>query len=123
MTIRVAALTCVALLGSAPTLRAGQAAQPAPDQDRLRSLITRALDSVPVTTDAAVERDWSGRGISHNGQEPSWHAERRACEGCPPRSVGRALLQTTLINVVYGLANLIGARSPRGSRRSRGGPT
>ena len=107
--IRVAALTCVALLGSTATLRAGQALQSAPEQDTLRSLITRALESVPVTTDAAVERDWSGRGIGNRnkGQEPSWLAERRACEGCPPRSVGRALLQTTLINVVYESANLI----------------
>ena len=29
-----------------------------------------------------------------------------ACDGCPKRSVGRAFLDTTLINVVYGLANL-----------------
>jgi hypothetical protein len=35
-------------------------------------------------------------------------AERRACEGCPPRSVGKALLQTTfLVNLSYELANLI----------------
>ena len=31
----------------------------------------------------------------------------RACEGCPSRSVGRALFQTTVVNVFYGLANLI----------------
>jgi hypothetical protein len=30
----------------------------------------------------------------------------RACDGCPPRGVGRTLLQTTGINVIYGLANL-----------------
>jgi pimeloyl-ACP methyl ester carboxylesterase len=29
-----------------------------------------------------------------------------ACDGCPRRGVGRALLDTTVINVVYGLANL-----------------
>jgi hypothetical protein len=41
-------------------------------------------------------------------QQPfDWAAERRACEGCPRRSVGRALLQTTLINVLYESANLI----------------
>jgi Domain of unknown function (DUF3943) len=34
-------------------------------------------------------------------------AERRACEGCPRRSVGRALFQTTMINVLYEAANLI----------------
>ena len=32
--------------------------------------------------------------------------ENRACVGCPPRRVGHALLQTTGINVIYGLANL-----------------
>jgi hypothetical protein len=36
-----------------------------------------------------------------------WQAQNRACEGCPPRRVGRALLQTTLINVLYETANLI----------------
>ena len=38
--------------------------------------------------------------------QPSWLTERRACEGCPPRSVGKALFQTTVVNVFYGLANL-----------------
>jgi len=37
----------------------------------------------------------------------TWAAENRACEGCPPRRVGHAFLQTTYINVIYGLANLI----------------
>ena len=31
----------------------------------------------------------------------------RACEGCPPRRVGTSLLQTTGINVMYELANLV----------------
>ncbi len=29
------------------------------------------------------------------------------CDGCPPRRVGRALLQTTFVNVFYGLGNLV----------------
>ena len=32
---------------------------------------------------------------------------QRACDGCPPRRVGVSFLQTTGINVIYGLANLI----------------
>jgi hypothetical protein len=36
-----------------------------------------------------------------------WKAERRACESCPRRSVGRAFWQTTLINILYESANLI----------------
>ena len=31
----------------------------------------------------------------------------RACEACPPRRVGTSLLQTTGINVMYELANLV----------------
>jgi hypothetical protein len=34
------------------------------------------------------------------------YAQARACPSCPPRSVGRAFLQATVINVFYGLANL-----------------
>lgn len=39
-------------------------------------------------------------------QEQSDEA-RRACPGCPPRSVGKAIWQTTAINIFYELANLI----------------
>ena len=60
-------------------------------------------DGVPVLFQpsrlaAAADRQTPG--------EPSWLTERRACEGCPPRSVGKALFQTTIVNVMYGLANL-----------------
>ncbi len=34
-------------------------------------------------------------------------AERRACDGCPPRRLGTAFLQVTYVNVVYELANLL----------------
>jgi hypothetical protein len=36
-----------------------------------------------------------------------WQAEKRACEGCPRRRVGAAMWQTTIINGVYELGNLI----------------
>ena len=39
-------------------------------------------------------------------QRPDASAEGRACEGCPPRSVGRALFDTTMVNVFYEVANL-----------------
>jgi hypothetical protein len=45
--------------------------------------------------------------VAQGAGEPSWTAEGRACEGCPPRSVGRALFQTTIVNVMYGVANLV----------------
>ena len=38
--------------------------------------------------------------------QPTWAAERRACEGCPRRSVGHAFVDVTIINVFYELANL-----------------
>ena len=73
-------------------------------------MLTRALDRLAASPEAAVEREWSGLGSQDSGkqpEQPAWLAERRACEGCPPRSVGRALFQTTMVNVVYGMANLI----------------
>src|SRR5262245_2761866 len=39
-------------------------------------------------------------------KQAPWIAEGRACEGCPPRRVGTALLQTTYVNIAYELANL-----------------
>ena len=39
--------------------------------------------------------------VSQNIEEP------RACDGCPLRSVGKAIWQTTAINIIYGLANLV----------------
>ena len=32
---------------------------------------------------------------------------QRPCDGCPPRSVGKALFQVTMVNVLYEMANLI----------------
>ena len=60
------------------------------------------LPLLTIPTDASDDRSWAP-----SAQEPRSTSERRACEGCPRRSVGRALLQTTLINVVYEAANLI----------------
>ena len=39
-------------------------------------------------------------------KQSPWVAEGRACEGCPPRSVGKAFWQTTVVNIAYELANL-----------------
>jgi hypothetical protein len=38
---------------------------------------------------------------------PAFQVADRPCEGCPPRRVWRSLFQTTWINVVYGLTNLM----------------
>jgi Domain of unknown function (DUF3943) len=37
---------------------------------------------------------------------PAWYTEGRACEGCPPRRIGRSIFQLTMVNVLYGLGNL-----------------
>ena len=58
----------------------------------------------PTLTDQAASL--AAASVAQTPGQPSWLAERRACEGCPPRSVGRALFQTTIVNVFYELANL-----------------
>ena len=40
-------------------------------------------------------------------EQPTKSGGQRACDGCPRRSVGRALFQTTMLNVFYEAANLI----------------
>jgi len=78
-------MRCVAvvMLGSmlwGVSLLAAQGTQeaPAPDSNGPPTLADQAA-SLAAASDAQTP-----------GQ-PSWIAERRACEGCPPRSVGRAL--------------------------------
>jgi hypothetical protein len=64
-----------------------------------------ALAQADPDQSAPVEQDVV---IADADEQPfDWKAERRACGGCPRRSVGRALLQTTLINVLYETVNLI----------------
>jgi hypothetical protein len=60
----------------------------------------------PFIVDFAGEAiDAQAQGATRPEAEP-WAAERRACEGCPRRSVGRAFLDVTIINGFYELANL-----------------
>ena len=57
-----------------------------------------AFDFAGEAPEAAARQAPSGvRGLS---------TERRACDGCPPRSVGRAFFDTTIVNVFYEIANL-----------------
>ena len=90
-------LTCVVLLASSVEIDPGTA-QALRERDESTSMLTRALELVPAPLDADDKSQ----------EQPAWWvAERRACEGCPRRSVGRALFQTTMINVFYEAANLI----------------
>ena len=65
--------------------------------------------SPPVSSDTPIDftRGLAGLSMSQNQKPFDWASERRACEGCPRRSVGKSLFQTTIINVFYEFANLI----------------
>jgi hypothetical protein len=95
-------LTGMALVVSAAAVRAQHAPQPLPVQDAHPPVSGRTPTAPPAPADAAA--DTRGDALL---PQPDWVNERRACEACPPRSVGRALLQTTMINVAYEAANLI----------------
>ncbi len=108
MTTRVLAFTCAALIAGAgnPPGAAGRssAGRPRP----------AGVDPVTARHDAGVRSTWLTATNPRNGpivpadqQTFDWAAQGRACEGCPPRSVGRAVFQSTMINVFYGLANLL----------------
>src|SRR4051794_17131748 len=65
-----------------------------PDTNGSRAMLARPIASFAETP------------IAQTPGRASWVLEKRACEGCPRRSVGRAIFQTTVVNVMYGLANL-----------------
>lgn len=83
MTIRTASIALALLFAASSAL-----AQPAPEP------------VAPLDLEPAVDLT---EPLDHQPPAP---AGNRACDGCPPRGVGRSLLQTTGINVLYGLANL-----------------
>ena len=78
------------------SLCVAQGAQEAPPPDAIG----------PPTILADQNALFAAASASQTTGQPSWIVEGRACEGCPPRSVGRALFQTTFVNVLYGLVNL-----------------
>ena len=92
MTPRLMVLTCAALLASAASLRA------APDPP---GSILSHLDAAIAA--GALEAEPAD--VVQPLADPS--AQGRACDGCPPRSVGRALFQSTIINAAYGAVNLM----------------
>jgi len=69
---------------------------------------------VPAAGDVASSPEATSTGDSATPLEPDapqasppLNAERRACDGCPRRSVGKAFAHTTIINGFYGIANLV----------------
>jgi hypothetical protein len=80
---------------------------------------TEAVEPVAVAPESIVapgrkvfdvtfnRHEWSFGSQAQTGSDPAPGVqERRACDGCPQRSVGRAFVDATLINVFYELANL-----------------
>lgn len=84
MRVRLVRIASALLLAATPAL-----AQAPPEPPS-------SLNLTPAFEEAAA--------VDEGSQPPP---SNRACDGCPPRGVGRALLQTTGINVIYGLANLV----------------
>jgi hypothetical protein len=97
MTTRLIVLTCAALLACSTNLRA------APDVDPPAPLLTH-LDAAIASAELESDRS-SSTGAGQPLANPA--AEGRACDGCPPRSIGRALFQSTIINAAYGMVNLV----------------
>jgi hypothetical protein len=98
-------LAVVTLLGGAGAASAQTPPATAPDPAVSPPWLVAAAER--AATSLAVGADVQTAGVA--GQDPDqpwWVAERRACEGCPPRSVGKAFLWATMVNVVYGSANL-----------------
>ena len=87
------------------------AQQTPPGQGNNASLLTQAAllaSGSTLASDGHVSGDDRSQQASQPQETPADFVEQgRACAGCPPRSVGKALFQTTIVNVAYELANLI----------------
>ena len=66
----------------------------------IRPALTGLFDVPPLTTGTGRSRRVEG------STQEWWVAEGRSCDGCAWRRPGHAFIQTTLVNVAYGLANL-----------------
>ena len=107
MLIRTAMLGLVAVLGLAAATQA-QTTSSSIATERVAG--PSLLDQASELVSTSIGEDGTAASTDPSGQsavQPPWIAQRRACEGCPPRSVGKALAQTTIINGFYGVANLI----------------
>ena len=107
-----ALLCAVALLAGAARLGATTGLPADAPQNAPASLVEQASALAQGTTpENPADGSWSGDVVVEAAppQEPPAASVdlRRACAGCPPRSVGKALFQTTMVNVVYEMANLV----------------
>jgi hypothetical protein len=81
--------------------------------DDATAVESQLRERTAVATPASVEPTASGllssarTGTTVPEADPQSIDLKRACDGCPPRSVGKAMWHTTAINGFYELANLI----------------
>jgi hypothetical protein len=91
----------VSLVACLATARAAGAQAPDPSAQETPDLVQQL--PYPIVSFGSMPVRFNGQQSA--GSVNSTEA-RRACAGCPPRRIGMSLLQTTGINVFYGLANL-----------------
>ena len=77
-------------------------AAPVAAQETEPSFLSRAIESASLFELSPIAHPAKGEQPA-----PDPYANIRPCAGCPPRGVGRAFLQTTVVNVFYGIANLV----------------
>ena len=105
VTIRI---LCTALAVAIATLAGGRVsaqiertATPGPFIGPTLPAIARVSDVGPrAVTDSSRSTQ------EQDSRQEWWVSEGRTCDGCPWRRPGHAFIQTTLVNVAYGLANL-----------------
>jgi hypothetical protein len=98
--VTVAALGVWALLLSAASAQPMQQDEGGTDAPPAESVIS------PRTVASALAQLEREAALQTTAPQTAWAAEGRACPGCPKRSVAKALIQTTVINGLYELANL-----------------
>ena len=93
--VAVSLVTCLATARSVGAQAPDAPAQETPD------LVQQLPNPIVSFVSTPVTFNWEQSAGSLNTKEA-----QRACDGCPPRRIGMSLLQTTGINVIYGLGNL-----------------
>src|SRR5262245_25045823 len=68
-----------------------------------RTLLAIALTLVCAVPASAQSSQPPAGDLGNSGDV----ASKRACDGCPPRSVGKSIWQATFVNIIYESANLI----------------
>jgi hypothetical protein len=88
----------VAFVALTTTANVAHAQSPAESLSRVSATPFASFDLPPVS---------AGLQAPSPPASTWWVQHQRACDGCPWRRPGYALIQTTVVNVAYGLANLI----------------